>query len=126
MMYSKNTIWKQGEDAAAAYLEKHGHRVLARNWRYSHIEIDIISIKGQELHIVEVKSREIPSSQAPESRVDAHKRKMMVSGARAFLKLNRESLPDDLEVIFDVISVLIDGEMFEIDYYPQAFIPLYA
>lgn len=127
MRYNRNTIWRKGEERAAEFLESHGHTILARNWRYSHIEIDIISIKGRELHIVEVKSREVPSDQAPENRVDAHKQKMMTSGAGAFLRSKyRAGLPEDLEIAFDVISVLVNGELFEIEYYPQAFIPLYA
>jgi len=51
----------------------------------------------------------------------------LTTAANAFLNSEaRSTLPADLEVFFDVVSVLFDGPKFEIEYYPQAFIPQYA
>ena len=53
----------------------------------------------------------------------------MVAAANAFLhSTERKELPADLEIIFDVLSVVFfgNGADFEIEYYPNAFIPLYA
>ena len=38
----------------------------------------------------------------------------------------RRLLPPDLEIFFDIITLLFDGPDFELNYYPQAFIPTYA
>ena len=40
----------------------------------------------------------------------------------------RKNLPADLEVFFDVLTVVFfgTGADFAVDYYPKAFIPLYA
>ncbi len=118
---------RRGEEEACRYLCGLGHRVIARNWRYGHLELDIITLCGAELHIVEVKSRTVPAAAAPEANVNRRKMQRMTSAANAFLHSGaRTDLPRDLEVFFDVVSVLLDGPKFEIHYYPQAFIPLYA
>ena len=127
MISDRSIIWKRGEELASEHLRNLGHQIVARNWRSSHLELDIVSLEGGILHIVEVKSREVPSSSAPEEAVGPVKQKKLVAAAKAFLNSrDRKPLPEDLEIWFDVITVLIDGPEYEIEYYPQAFIPIYA
>ncbi|MDD5819650.1 MAG: YraN family protein [Bacteroidales bacterium] len=127
MREAKGSVGKRGEDLACRYLQGLGHEIVARNWRASHLEIDIISLSGSVLHIVEVKTRVVPSQAAPEANVDRRKRECLVKAAQAFIhSSDRLPLGADLEVSFDVVSVLLDGEQAEIEYYPQAFIPIYA
>lgn len=117
---------RKGEEQACRLLEEMGHRILSRNWRHGHLELDIISLDTAGLHIVEVKSLVAPAATAPEAKVNWRKRQKMVAGAKAFLNSEaRQELPADLEVFFDVVSVLFNGPDFEIEYYPQAFIPIY-
>ena len=108
-------------------LEREGHTIIERNWRYGHLEIDIISLEGNSLHIVEVKSLAAPAASAPEAKINKRKRQNMVSAAKAFLNSEeRRTLPVDMEVFFDVVSILFNApDDFEIEYYPQAFIPIY-
>lgn len=49
---------RRGEALAAAYLTGHGYRVVARNWRCAHGEIDIVAedLDGTAV-VVEVKTR---------------------------------------------------------------------
>ncbi|AQZ66057.1 Endonuclease [[Actinomadura] parvosata subsp. kistnae] len=54
---SKQELGKRGEQAAATYLEAEGMRVLERNWRCRHGEIDILAEEGPTLVVVEVKTR---------------------------------------------------------------------
>ena len=118
---------RRGEEEACRYLCGLGHEIIVRNWRSGHLELDIISLLGSELHIVEVKSRTVPAAAAPEANVDRRKMLRLTRAANAFLNSEaRKGLPADLEVFFDVVTVLFDGPKFEIEYYPQAFIPLYA
>ena len=56
-MAAHNTLGKKGEDAAVAYLEQNGYTIRDRNWRKNHLELDIVAVKGDELIIVEVKTR---------------------------------------------------------------------
>lgn len=55
----KTRIAKGGEDAAAAFLEKQGYKILERNWRSGRFgEIDIIARDRKGLLVfVEVKTR---------------------------------------------------------------------
>lgn len=129
MRTDRATVGRKGEEEASSYLARLGHRILARNWRNGHLELDIITLLGNELHIVEVKSRVAPVMAEPEQNVRRDKQRRMVAAANAFLhSTERKELPADLEIIFDVLSVVFfgNGADFEIEYYPNAFIPLYA
>lgn len=46
-----------GEALAAQYLENQGMKILDRNVRYRHGEIDLVALDGQTVVIVEVKTR---------------------------------------------------------------------
>lgn len=123
----RQTIGKRGEDEACRHLESLGHTIIARNWRHSHLEIDIISLLADELHFVEVKSRTAPAAAAPEENVGPAKQRRLTAAALAFLNsCSRRQLPPNLEIFFDVVTLLFDGPDFELKYYPQAFIPTYA
>ena len=127
MRNSRQIIGKRGEDQACRHLESLGHTIVARNWRHGRLEIDIISLLGHELHFVEVKSRTAPALAAPQTNVGAAKQHRLTAAALAFMNSGtRRLLPPDLEVFFDVVTLLFDGQDFEIEYYPQAFIPTYA
>ena len=129
MRTDRATVGRKGEEEASSYLARLGHRILARNWRSGHLELAIITLLGNELHIVEVKSRVAPVMAEPEQNVRRDKQRRMIAAANAFLhSADRKALPADLEIIFDVMSVVFfgTGADFEIEYYPNAFIPLYA
>ncbi len=127
MKTSKQEKGRRGEDEACRYLKDMGHRIIATNWRYSHLEIDIVSLKGDGLHFVEVKSRTAPVMAAPELNVGPQKQRRLTAAANAFLNSkDRGELPKGMEVHFDVLTVIFDRTYFEIEYYPQAFVPKYV
>ena len=123
MITSRRRLGDLGEDQACRHLEKMGHVVLERNWRWSHLEIDIITRDPEGLHFVEVKSRTAPVSAVPEENVTHLKQRRLVSAAHAYLE---EKHPGDVEVFFDIVTVVFDGEQTDIQYYKQAFIPIYT
>lgn len=47
-MKGKGALGKQGEDEVCQYLIRHGHTILDRNWRYGHLEIDIVTLARME------------------------------------------------------------------------------
>ncbi|MCQ2158236.1 MAG: YraN family protein [Bacteroidales bacterium] len=121
------TTGQQGENAACAYLESLGHTIVARNWRSAHKEVDIISLTGDELHFVEVKSRTSSSFAAPEVNVTRSKMSNIISAARAFLHSKAaQGLPRNLEVIFDVVAVVLESAKPQITYYPNAYKAIYV
>ena len=66
-------LGRRGEDVACGFLESMGHRIVARNYRTGHLEIDIISTDVNGVHFVEVKSRMAPVAVAPEENVTPQK-----------------------------------------------------
>lgn len=118
---------KRGEDEACRFLSCSGYVIIKRNWRYSHLEIDIISLKDNVLHFVEVKSRTAPYMVSPELNVTKMKQRKLINAANAFINSqDRRQIPQNLEIVFDVLTVIFDREKVEIDFYPQAFVPIYA
>jgi len=127
METARMKLGRIGEELACQHLIARGHTIVARNWRSGHLEIDIVSIDGDGMHFVEVKSRVAPVSAAPEDNVGYAKRKKLIAAARAFLKKERQTLSSfaDLDVMFDIVSIIFEGEKTDIVYYPQAFIPMF-
>ena len=116
----KRAFGQLGEDKAGEYLRSRGHRIVARNWQGSHLEVDVISEASDGLHFVEVKTR-LDADAAPEEKVDARKQRRISAAA---LKYLNES-GSDREVFFDVVSVTISGDETHVKYFPQAWIPMY-
>ena len=126
METARMTIGKRGEDAACEYLVTNGHTILERNWRGGHLEIDIITLAADGVHFVEVKSRVAPVSAAPEENVGPVKRRRLAEAAGKYLhSLEKKKIFGQVETFFDVISVIFEGEKVEVNYFPQAYIPMY-
>jgi putative endonuclease len=123
-MMEKKLVGKKGEDEACAYLRSIGHTILERNWRWSHLELDIVSLDPAGIHIVEVKSRTLPSPAPPEINVDARKQARLVRAAGAWLS-SGNPLASGREVQFDIVTVEFEDGVPSVRYFPQAFIPMY-
>lgn len=78
-------IGRRGEDAAAAYLERVGMTVEARNWRCPIGEVDIVAWDGDELVLCEVKTRRSQAKGTAEEAVSAAKRRRVGRLAEAYL-----------------------------------------
>ena len=127
MKTDRQQTGRRGEDEACDFLRSRGHFILARNWRAGHLELDIVSVLGSEVHFVEVKSRTEPVTADPIVNVNTLKQKRMVRAASAFLNSHgRLQLPPDAEVCFDVITIIFNNSSQRIEYYPKAFIPIYV
>lgn len=109
----------RGEDLAADYLVQQGYRVLERRVRVQGIEIDIVARKDDVLVFVEVKTRTSEALEAPEAAVDVKKQRRMIAAADAYVR-QKDFL---LEVRFDILSVVANGEREEIRHIEGAFSP---
>ena len=119
-------LGKKGEDVACRFLEGMGHRIVARNYRSGHLEIDIISTKGNGVHFVEVKSRVAPVAVAPEANVTALKQKKIANAALRYLNNSKDpGITGGMDVSFDIVAVTFDGGNTNVDWFPNAFIPIY-
>ena len=116
----KHAFGRLGEEKACEFLQSRGHRIVARNWRGSHLEVDVISDASDGLHFVEVKTR-LDADATPEEKVDARKQRRISAAALKYLN----ETGSDREVFFDVVSVTFDGDETQVKYFPQAWIPMY-
>lgn len=110
---------KQGEEIAAQYLIDKGYEILERNWRNRHKEIDIIAKDGDELVIVEVKTRQTDEYGNPDVAVTLQKQRLLISAANAYLFRNNL----DVETRFDIISIVFKEGKPVIEHIEDAFLP---
>lgn len=120
-------LGRRGEDVACRFLEGLGHRILMRNFRSGHLEIDIISEDGRGVHFVEVKSRVAPVAAEPEENVTSLKQKKIAQAALKFLHGTREGFAGgNTEVFFDIVAVTFDKGDEKVEWFPDAFVPMYC
>ena len=115
---------KRGEDVACLFLEGMGHKVVARNYRSGHLELDVVTTDRNGVHFVEVKSRVAPVAIPPEENVTPLKQKKIADAALKFLHEMKLGTGWE-EVNFDIVAVTFDGGEEKVEWFPNAFIPLY-
>jgi putative endonuclease len=101
-------LGRGGEDAAVAYLEKNGYRILARGFRFLRGEIDIIARDGKTIIFLEVKTRAGAGFGSPEEAVTASKQRRIRRMAEGFLMKGR--IATDTPCRFDVISLRLGDD----------------
>ena len=117
-MADHNETGKIGETIAVEYLESKGYIILEKNWHNHHQEIDIITTKGNELAIVEVKCRKGDPLIEPYNAVTRNKQNLLIKAANAYIQQKNI----DMETRFDIISITI-GEETNIEHIENAFYP---
>ena len=120
------SLGRRGEDVACGFLSGKGHTIVERNYRSGHLEIDIITLDKDGVHFVEVKSRVAPVAVSPEENVTAAKQKKVADAALRYLHTSKDKrLSADLEVSFDVVAVTFDGGGGIVEWFPNAYYPMY-
>ena len=74
----------KGERLAAEYLAAKGYTILHTNWRWQHKELDLVALQGQELVVIEVKTRQSLQWQMPYEAVSRKKQRNIVQAADAY------------------------------------------
>lgn len=118
-MSKHNRLGKDGEMLAKEYLLKKGWSLLEENWRFEHKEVDLIFRDGDELVIVEVKTRSTDYFGNPEEAVHEAKEEHLIQAAEAYL----EEKNLDLGVRYDVIAIILNNGKHEITHIVDAFYP---
>jgi putative endonuclease len=113
-----NKIGDIGEEVAANYLVEKGYIIINCNWRYRHTDIDVIARNSDTLVFVEVKTRMSDVWGNPEDAVTNSKMKRISEAANYYIQNNRL----DLQVRFDVISILVNKGAYEIEHFEDAFV----
>ena len=115
---TKTEIGKKGEEMAVAYLRKRGFKILATNWRFHHLEIDIVAQDGDEIVFVEVKTRTSADFGNPEDAISKQKISRILNAAEAYI------IEHDIEqdARFDVMAILLPyNAKPELEYFEDAF-----
>ncbi len=111
----KRRTGDRGERRTALYLFLRGYRILERDYKVGHRDIDVIAKKGDTLVFVEVKTRSDSNTAAPQLAVGGEKRKNVISAARYYLASHDTGCTT---YRFDVSEVSVKGR---INYIKNAF-----
>ena len=122
-MAEHNIIGQIGEELAAKIMRKKGFRVVDTNWKFGHLEMDVIAVSKKEIAFVEVKTRTSSfGGKRPEEFVDELKRRRMAAAANAYIKFNQIELTPR----FDIIGITMDAtthEVKEVTHLEDVFLP---
>jgi putative endonuclease len=102
----RQALGRGAERAAADYLERAGFKVVERNVRLGHGEIDLVCRDGDAVVFVEVKCRRATWGDPPSAAVSWHKQRRLTRLAQHYLKWRGLG---DVRCRFDVVSVTIDA-----------------
>jgi putative endonuclease len=102
-MAEHNEFGFEGEDMAAKWLAEKGYQIMHRNWRYKQYEIDIIALKNNFLHFIEVKTRHGSYYGNPEDSVGKKKFKNLQRAADEFLFLH----PGHKWIQYDILAITL-------------------
>jgi putative endonuclease len=97
---------RRGEDLAHRFLRKRGYTIVARNYRLSSgdAEADLIARDGEDLVIVEVKTRATDEFGPPEQAVNPEKRRHLMRVGREYAR--KTGTPWE-QVRFDIVSIVL-------------------
>lgn len=101
-LFFENNGANSGEDMAAVFLKKQGHKIIEKNYREKCGEIDIISLDGKVLVFTEVKQRKTDKFGRPEEFVTKTKQDRLRKTAQLFIMKKRFNGVSR----FDIIEVL--------------------
>jgi len=96
---------RRAEDLAAAFLERVGMRLVARNWRRPEGELDIVADDAGTCVFVEVRSRTGEAQGHPLESITTQKQGRVIRSARLYL----DEVPTAAAAYrFDVVAVTFD------------------
>lgn len=102
-MRAKDALGRYGEELAVEHLRRQGLTILARNWRCSAGELDVIARDGGTLVVCEVKTRSSRAFGDPVEAVSQRKLRRIRGLALRWLDEQGIHVPD---IRFDVIGIV--------------------
>ena len=101
---SPRQLGRAGERAAAAFLERRGYRVVGSGFLARRGEIDLVCRRGDELVMVEVKTRSGTGYGTPAEAIDVRKRRALSAAASEYRALSAWRGP----IRFAIVTLLVD------------------
>jgi putative endonuclease len=87
MTFQRKSLGREGEDLALEFLKNKGYKEVKRNLRLFCGEIDLLMEDGEDLVIVEVKTKSSDEFGVPQEEVDFFKKKKLIQLAKALWQL---------------------------------------
>jgi putative endonuclease len=107
-----------GENLAEAFIIKMGWTFIARNWRYKHLEIDLLFSNQDTLHIIEVKTRTQLNFGFPEQFINKQKMQYLKNVGAIY----QYQHPQWKQVQFDVVAIhLSTHDKWVIDFFEDVY-----
>lgn len=116
-MAEHNETGSKGEELATIFLKEKGYTILETNWRFKNLEADIIATIDKTLVVAEVKTRRSNYFGEPESFVNKQKQRNLIKAANEYV----QSKSINLEVRFDIISIIIGSNKSVVNHITDAF-----
>ena len=116
-MANHNELGKKGEDLAVNFLHKNGYEILERNYIFQKAEVDIIAQKENVLAVVEVKTRSTSAFGNPQDFLKPKQIQRIVKAVDNYVTSNKL----DVEVRFDIIAIVKNGNQFDIEHLENAY-----
>jgi putative endonuclease len=113
-------LGRRGEEVASDFLRKKGYKIRDTNWRIGKNELDLIAEEGKILVVVEVKTRRSNVIAEPETSVTRDKQRAIIRAANAYVRMKQLNM----EVRFDIISIVMTEDQERINHIPDAFYPM--
>ncbi len=88
-----------GEDIARRALERAGYKILERNVRLRSGELDMVALEGEELVVVEVRTRSVGRVAPPETTVGPRKLRKLVRTGRWYVQRSGWEGPWRIDVV---------------------------
>ena len=112
---TNKTIGKYGEELAKNFLIEKGYKILETNFHYSKIaEIDIIALKDNVMHFVEVKTRTQKKFGEPIEAVDYKKLNSIWACANFYMNSSKQKFK---KMQIDVIGIILkDNKVLELNF----------
>jgi len=108
---SRRETGKLGEQIACKALQKKGYRILEKNYRCRHGEIDLVARHRDCIVFIEVRSKTGVSYGSPEESVTAAKKQKLLATALYYLG-SHDDLPENWRIDFVAIEMeRLGGEL---------------
>lgn len=107
-----------GEDIACSFMLRHGYAILDRNWRFKHLELDIVCEKDNQIIFVEVKTRRTNRLGGPSGAISPQKKEKLLIAAQAWLQAH-DAWQKPCRI--DIICLVGEHDHFKLEHYANAF-----
>ena len=118
----KRALGDRGEQAARQLLETKGMHWVASNWHCEAGELDLVMLDGDELVVVEVKTRTGEWSGRAEESISQAKRRKLLAAAEWFVATHPEHADRIWRVDILAITLRADGSMLRVSHVVNAIV----